>query len=423
MDALLLSRCVSDRVGARNSRLLNLLALLFSLSYAAATAATELTQPKLHGYVSQGLTLTSDNRFFGDSEELSWEFTDVAVGFTWRPYTKLQIAGQALYRRAGDTSRDDVYTDYALMDLTLMQELSGQAGFRAGRIKNPYGFYNDTRDVAANRPSVLLAESIYRDPIRDVYHTSDSVSFYGNYYLGEHLFQLDLLKGTPQMTDLVENEFLIPIGMQGDLVDEEIELGRVLLESYGGLLRFAYTQVRVQSDLEPDPGTRQVEVEPGVFVTIPLHGYPGRTVTRVKLWSAELNYEDWQLTSEFQNLTFHRRDSSPRGRVNQPTRSFYISAAYRISGSWQVFIRRDIYYAHKDDKHGREFESATAIPSYTQYAYDTTLGLRYNAGKRWHIGVEAHRIKGTAWLSHNENNLAQSEKNWSLFVAKVSYQF
>lgn len=383
----------------------------------------DLPKPKWHGYVSQGFVKTSDNSFFGDSEDVSWEFTDVAVGLSWRPVPKVQMSAQALYRQAGATSRDDIYTDYAVIDFHLIDDLTKQIGVRAGRIKNPYGFYNDTRDIAASRPSVLLPESIYLDPQRDVYHTSDSVSAYANWYLGEHFFQFDILHGKPLFTTAVQNEFLLPAGISGELNNEEIDLRRLLIESYGGKLRLAYTNARLRTEFVPDPGERDITIAPGETITVPINGYPGHTVTKIHLYSAEFNHNNWQFTTEFQNLTLIRQDSSPTGRANQPSRSFYLSGSYRINEKYQVYARRDIYYANKDDKNGDDFAQASGRPAHNRYAYDTTIGLQYQVNKSWHFATEFHHVRGTAWLSNNENYLPDTTRDWSMLTAKMSYQF
>ena len=411
-----MNRC--DLLACNSPLLIWLTGLLFSHSLSATSEDF-----KWHGYLSQGLVYTSDNQFFGDSENVSFELTDVAVGANWRPTPRLQLAAQALYRQAGGTSRDDVYIDYALLDFTLTQRLTWTMGARAGRIKNPYGLFNDTRDLAKNRPSILLPESIYRDPIRDIFHTSDSLSIYGHNYVGDHLIQWDLLSGNALTTDMVKNEFVRP-PLSGELDNERIDIARVLVESFGGKLRFAYTYTKLDVDFDPDPGSQLVQVAPSVFVPMPLFGYPGNTRVDVDLWSLEYNSHHWQLNAEYQTLDYTVKNVyGPGSRQVSPSLGYYLSASYRFNNQWRAFLRHDVYFADKDDKDGSDYQQLTGMPDHNRYAHDTTIGARYEFNKNWLVALEYHRIRGTAWLSYNENDLSNTKERWNLFSAQISYHF
>ncbi len=378
---------------------------------------------KWHGYVSQGLIYTSDNSFYGDSEDVSWEFTDIAIGTSWRPHPRLQLSAQALYRQAGATSRDDIYIDYALIDYTLAQSMSHQIGFRGGRIKNPYGLLNDTRDIANNRPSILLPESIYRDPIRDIFHTSDSASIYGHAYFGDHLLQWDLLHGKPILTEAVEDTF-ISDPLSGSLKNNEITIGRVLVESFGGSLRFAYTYTDINIDYQPDAGSQQIQLAPSVFITVPTNGYPGETLINVNLWSIEYNTQNWQFNVEYQELDYTTKDIlALNSKLTLPTEGYYLSAHYRLNDQWRAFMRYDVYHGDKNDKGGDSYEQQTGLPDHNQFAYDKTIGIRYSFDEHWLFSLEYHQVRGTAWLSSRENNLSQTEEKWDLFSAQISYKF
>ncbi|MBA3493883.1 MAG: hypothetical protein H0T87_07170, partial [Gammaproteobacteria bacterium] len=119
---------------------------------------------QVHGFLSQGYILTTNNNFFGSSERGgSLDFTEIGVNASWTPLPRLQFAAQGLFRRAGAGHDSDFELDFGLMDYAVVSTADRQLGFRLGRIKNPLGLYNDTRDVAFTRPSILLPESIYLD--------------------------------------------------------------------------------------------------------------------------------------------------------------------------------------------------------------------------------------------------------------------
>jgi hypothetical protein len=376
-----------------------------------------------HGYVSQGLVYTTENSFFGDSENTSFEMTNVALGATWRPWSRLQFSAQALYRQAGETSRDDIYTDYALADLTLIQDMSWQLGLRAGRIKNPVGFFNDTRDIAASRPSILLPESIYRDLLRDVYHTSDAISLYTHGYLGDNLIQIDLLSGEPQITEATENEFILA-PLSGELDDPKGDIARILIEAMGGSLRLAYTYTNIEVDYEPAPGLQTIQIAPMVFISVPLYGYAGDTEIDLDTWSLEYNYQRWQFTTEYQRIDYYINDIFGPGSTSKtPGEGYYLSTSYQFNRQWQGFIRYDVSYTDKNDKDGKDYETETGTQAHTRFAKDTTIGIRYEHNKYWLFAAEFHHIKGTAWAPKVENDLNELKEDWNLFSAEISYKF
>jgi hypothetical protein len=58
---------------------------------------------------------------------------------------------------AGDMYDGTPALDYALVDLTLAETDSHSLGLRLGRLKNPFGLYNETRDVPLYPPEYLSA--------------------------------------------------------------------------------------------------------------------------------------------------------------------------------------------------------------------------------------------------------------------------
>lgn len=119
---------------------------------------------QVHGFLSQGYILTTNNNFFGSSERGgSLDFTEMGINASWmvRPY--LQTAVQILSRRAGEAAENEPELDFALLDYTAVETADRRLGVRGGRVRLPFGLYGDTRDVAFTRPSILLPQSIYFD--------------------------------------------------------------------------------------------------------------------------------------------------------------------------------------------------------------------------------------------------------------------
>lgn len=384
--------------------------LLCSLAamISASLALADPSDPRLHGYINQGLVYTDDNSFYGDSEDLSWDFTSAALGTIWQAHSKVQLSAQAIYRQAGETSRDDVYVDFAQVDFKLIQNSNWQAGVRLGRIKNPFGFYNETRDIASTRPSILLPESIYRNNMREVIHTSDGVSLYASTYLGDNLIQLKWLKGDTEINERVLFEFLLQT--EGKYIDENVELAQIMVESFGGLLRMGYSYTELEMGFEPE--------DSGIFL------FPGDTRVLIDTLSLELNWQKWQLASEWQSFRLDASGYAFPGFTNSvDSLGYYATLSYRLDPDWQIFLRRDVVYNDDDDKDGRDYADQTGLPAHNQFAFDNTIGARWVPHKNWLFAAEAHQIKGTGRLSRIENNLAEASKDWNLFTLQVSFYF
>ena len=57
---------------------------------------------EVHGFATQGFVKTSANSFFGNSENGSFEFTELGVNATVEPSPSVRLSGQLLSRRAGE---------------------------------------------------------------------------------------------------------------------------------------------------------------------------------------------------------------------------------------------------------------------------------------------------------------------------------
>lgn len=383
--------------------------LTSSVSAHAQAQTTAIDTIHWHGFLSQGVIKTSENRFFGDSKDASWEFTDIGLGATWQPSPRLQLSAQAIYRQAGETSPDDINLDYGFLNITAINQPQFGLGFRAGRIKNPYGLYNETRDVASTRPSVLLPESIYQDTLRDLFHSSDSASIYGYREWGNILINVDVVYGKPNFNKQAE-DILIPGPQPGTMENEALWVSRILLEYDGGRVRggFSFSDV----DTRIDTATTTVGLFPGHFNAI------------LRLWSFEYNWEKWQFTTEYlrSNLTY-TEILGPGYRSTLQAESYYAQISYQIDPQWQLLIRYDVYYPDKNDKSGDK-QVPLGKPKFEAYAKDFTLSAHYDINSSWRLTADIHRIKGTAWLPTIENpDPNELEKDWMLYTMQISYRF
>ena len=112
------------------------------VSLAEPSFLTEEVQ--VHGFLTQGFFHSSDNNVYGQSDDgISPGLTEIGLNINYQPWDRLRFAAQGLYRRAGDVDTGSVRLDYGLADLTLLEHDDGKLGLRAGRVKIPFGLYNE----------------------------------------------------------------------------------------------------------------------------------------------------------------------------------------------------------------------------------------------------------------------------------------
>jgi hypothetical protein len=157
------------------------LVLLFPIG-AAELWAQDLGNLQLHGFATQGFLYSSNNNYLTmDSSRGSLQWTEGAISFTDPISDNLRIGAQMHMYQLGQFGGPVVRLDWASGDY----KLNDQAGFRAGKVKIPFGLYNDSQDVDALFLWVLLPQCHYPDDNRDFDLALLGGEFYGSIGLGK----------------------------------------------------------------------------------------------------------------------------------------------------------------------------------------------------------------------------------------------
>ncbi len=362
---------------------------------------------QFHGFAAQSFISTSDNRFFGDSKEGSFDFRELGLNASYRPLPDLQFSAQILSRRAGKVDDGDIRLDYALIDYSFLHNKFGNIGLRIGRIKNPLGIYNDTRDVAFTRPSIFLPQSIYFDRTRNLALSADSIYIYGEFQTSSGEIFFELGTGYPTVNDKeTELAFLGP--QPGNLDDRLSYLGSLIFEQDGGRIRLGVSGAIVNIKFNTVGSTGDIRFTPLIF-------------------SGQYNSEFWSLTSEYALRYFKYRNVGgigDNGNKDQIGESYYIQGTYRFLDNLETFIRYDVLYQDRDDRGGEQFAANGSGSSKTQFAEDWTFGLRWDMTKSLMSRIEYHIIDGTAWLPALDNpDTTTIKQSWNMFALLISYRF
>ena len=109
--------------------------LIFFLYAQPAKGYEVMDNLQIHGFFSQGYVITSDNNFYGKSDDNgTFDFREIGINSSYQPFPYLQFSFQVLSRFAGEVDDGDLELDYGIIDWTMMDRDTGQWGLRLGRI-------------------------------------------------------------------------------------------------------------------------------------------------------------------------------------------------------------------------------------------------------------------------------------------------
>ena len=401
-------------VYSRFARAASGLALLGAFSLLATPArAIDLLDGDLqvHGFFSLTLVNTSDNNFFGQSDDrISNNFSEVGLNSSWRLTPDVQVSAQLLSHRAGGTDDGGVRLDYGLLDWTAMSSEQGRGGVRLGRVKTAYGLYNKTRDVPFTRPSIILPQSIYFDRTRNLTVSADGAEIYLERYDEAGSLSASFALGQPQTDTEAATVALVGLNPPGHLDAKLAPDFQAIYEGAGGRYRLGFTALHL--DLRYKPGYAD-RLGSGRFKLTPL------------IFSAQYNAENWSLTSEYASRRISVKDFGPYFYNGDAVgESYYLQGTYRLAPKWEAILRYDVYYADKNDRDGSDFAAATGLPGFTRYAKDWTVGVRFDVTPQFMLRAEAHRVDGTGFLAVQDNpDPRDLRRYWDNFMLLGSFRF
>ncbi len=366
---------------------------------------------QVHGFASLTLVNTSDNNFFGQSDDrISKDYSEIGLNASWRLLPDLQVSAQVLSHRAGGTDDGGPRLDYGLLDWTALSSENGRGGIRLGRVKAAYGLYNKTRDVPFTRPSIVLPQSIYFERTRNLTVSADGADVYVERFGESGNLSASFIYGQPQADTEAAEVALVGLNRPGHVDSKPATDFQILYDGFGGQYRLALTVARL--NLRYKPGIGDV-LQDGKFKLTPV------------ILSAQYNAENWSLTSEY---AFRRTSVSDFGpffyNSKADGRSYYLQATYRFVPQWEALLRYDAYYADIDDRNGKNFSAATGLPGFSRFAKDWTVGLRFDVTPQVMLRLEAHRVNGTGFLAAQDNPEARALRQyWDNVMLQASFRF
>ncbi len=364
---------------------------------------------QIHGFMNQAFFHSSDNNVYGQSDDgISPGLTEIGLNVNYQPFDRLRLAAQGLYRRSGDVDTGSVRLDYGLADLTVFDYDRGKIGLRGGRIKIPFGIYNETRDVAFTHPTIFLPQGIYFDRSRSLLISADGGSFYAEQRTGFGDFNFKFNVGLPSNDlDEIKNVVLGTRNAHGEFKTKPAIATQLTYELNGGEYLFAISYMNLDFDYDPAAGEALRKSD---------------THIQPLMFSAQYNGEQFTLTGEYQYRWNSFGNFAPQGG-KFITESWYVEGSYRILPQLQATVRYDTILTDKDDKAGIG-AMRLGLPGYVSYAKDWMFGLRWDITPSWMVRGEYHCVNGTAWLPQADNlDPRKNVQDWDLYGLELSFKF
>jgi hypothetical protein len=364
---------------------------------------------EIHGFVSQGFIKSTENNYLGPSERGSFEFTEAAINFTHSPLDDLRLGVQLFTRDIGPFGNYEPRFDWYYLDYRFFDWL----GLRAGRIKLPFGLYNEVNDVDSARVPILLPQSLYDVSRREYLLALTGAELYGELDLGGAGSLAYHLYGGTIYLDPAD----VGVEVRGSDVPYVVG-GRLMWSppieglSIGGSLQALRIDL-FDAVLSPEAIARYEQL-----MLLP-PDFDGTISARapILLGVASVQYElgDALLAAEYTRQSARVESDLLTPPTLTVSHGFYVLGAYRLT----PWLTPGAYYSY-----WRPDPLNLSGPA--KYQHDVALTLRFDINAHWLFKLEGHYMNGTQALSPDLNGgTPQSDlpPSWGVFLLKTTAYF
>jgi hypothetical protein len=355
---------------------------------------------EIHGFVSQGFILTLRNEYLAPgSTSGSFEFSEVGLNFTTILTDTLQLGVQLFAQDLGASGNYTPKFDWFYLDYRWQDWL----GFRAGRLKIPYGLYNEVQDVDSARVPILLPGSVYPLQSREILFAQSGGELYG-FVRSPALGALDYRAFGG--TIFIDPANLTPAnaGFTLDLRVPYVLGGHLLWETPVEGLRIAGSLEVVRLET-----TVLIPSMPSIHIE-----------SQSLLWvgSAEYTLADLTLTAEYARAHVRQESDNPElsSELDAWSERAYAMATYRVGPWFQPGAYYSIFFPDVQHRDGRE-----------NVQHDLAMTLRFDINDYWLVKLEGHYMQGTAGLLNplrvNPPDISTEDPSWGAFFLKTTAHF
>jgi hypothetical protein len=358
----------------------------------------------MHGFASQGYLKSSDNNYLGYSKEGSYEYNEIGVNFMVPVTDDLQFGIQLFSRDLGKYGNNELVVDWAILDYNVSQYL----GFRAGKVKMPFGMRNRSRDVDNLRIPIILNQAVYLEGLRDLIVASYGFNAYGALPLGiMGELDYDFLLGTleiPGDSPFIQDALnRLELDMEVDIAVTHIEGGQLLWMAPLQGLTFSGTGYLATFDVQMDNDSL---LEP-IMAEAALKEF----------WvlSAKYDYRHFSAIFEYMRLYI---DLDMGVHVPVKKEGWYGEFSWNVSDWLGLSAAYGKFFPDTTNKNGHGL-----VENYYAWQEDATFSTKFNVNEYLCLKLEVHYIEGLGLTDLSDYVEDGMKKHWLLFAFKTSINF
>jgi len=354
----------------------------------------------VHAFASQGFILTTSNNYLAnDTTHGSFQFSELGLNFTKDLTDRLRLGLQLFAEDIGPTGSYNATLDWFYVDYRWKDWL----GLRVGRVKIPFGLYNEVNDIDSARLPVLLPQSIY--PLENTHYllAQTGGELYGYLRLGAAgALDYHAYAGTI----FIDTSTLLSSTSAFDLGSFNVPYlagGRLMWETPVEGLRVGGSGQALRLDVTLVEGGTSTAIQVPVVLWVASAEYSAHDV----LLAAE--YSRWYVTDNSSNQAL----SPDRPQVT--SERAYGMAAYR-ENKW---LQTGAYFSML-------FPDVTERAGPAGRQNDLAATVRFDINPFWLVKVEGHYMFGTAGLVSSLNDnlpLSSLQERWGVLLLKTTAYF
>ncbi len=375
----------------------------------------------IHGFASTGYLDSSHHNYLAETEDGSADFNEFGINFTKSFTNDLRLGLQLYSFDLGDIGDHKVSLDWGFLDYHWKEWL----GIRLGRVKMPYGLYNEQQDYDMLRTSILLPQGIYSKYQRESIINYNGIGAYGKFSLGEFgKLGYDIFYGTAKFES------------DGGIAKILSENGRELRSSdmdwtSGGRIKW-YTPVK---GLLLSTTYFRYHLKQKLSLTVPGVGiYPIETdmpCGETFIVSAEYTRCKFTAAAEYYQINVDAKSTTYLPWVPGGTRtenefrpdSFYAQISYRFTDWFEAGAYYSVFYLDRHDRAGHKDAALNGTPDYNAWQKDLTISTRFDITENWLFKLEYHFIDGTGLTTAQDNPTGWDKRKWGMLAIKTTFNF
>ena len=349
----------------------------------------------VHGFVSQAALYSEGNNFYGDSRNGSTEFMEAGLNGQYSFNPRAFLSAQITTRDAGATDNGEVELDYLFGDIKAFETDGSGMGFRVGRVRNIYGFYNKTRDVAFTRSTILMPQAIYFEGngLREILFASDGAQLYSYWDAAGNSTSFSMTYGiNREVKDKVTRNLFGPASSA--ITDATLEspiFAQIQHSRDGGVRRFALSVLDLSLHIDTAlPQTPNIDLVANGFAA-----------------SGQLNLQHWSFTAEtaYTDVKFRGTQTDDDTSIA----AAYLQAQYRFNPQVSILSRYEYSNIKSDDDHDSSGH--------------WVLGSQWSPSRNWLISADYYYMRGTNGIPLGDNKGRELDSRTHVFAIMASYRF